>query len=96
MVIFLLFQMTIQCQFDLQFPDGETRRANRLAKWSEQKFGLTAVVPDNFDQVQPSVHPSSIKLSASDDIIDGTQLLKCCQVHTCSGYCMRPVANSNW
>ena len=38
------------CFHDLQQEDGEQKRANRLAEWAHNKFGLTASVGEGFDE----------------------------------------------
>lgn len=87
------------CHKDLQEPDGRTKRAERLAKWSSDHFGLTATVKEDFDQreITPNSSPCSIRLSdvvKSDPTTqsleeDEQNLLKFCQVHQCNGFCMR-------
>jgi Helitron helicase-like domain at N-terminus len=87
------------CHKDLQEPNGKTKRAERLAKWSSDHFGLTATVKDGFDQRQtsPNSSPCSIRLSdvvKTDPTLHSTEedeqnLLKFCQVHECNGFCMR-------
>ena len=83
------------CHNDMKYNNGEERRARRLAEWAENKFGLTASVSPNFDSVKCEVHPSSIPYSQSDPSSDADALLKSCQEHHCSGYCMRKSTNEN-
>jgi len=87
------------CHKDLQEPNGGAKRAERLAKWACDHFGLTATVKRGFDQrmTSPTSSPCSIRLS---DVVktnqtlqsieeDEQNLLKFCQVHECNGFCMR-------
>lgn len=85
-----------QCYHDLQQPDGEQLRADRLAEWAEQTFGLTASVDSEFDNRNPpgSPSPASIRFSEvpdnDEDIMeDALNLMQYCEVHSCSRFCMR-------
>jgi hypothetical protein len=84
------------CHSDMKQENGNQLRANRLAAWAETKFGLTASVDDGFDdREKPLIPPVSIRFSDlgdDDDRIheDGQQLLHYCELHQCSGFCLRP------
>ena len=82
------------CHQDTKRENGKELRAGRMAKFAEEKFGLTASVGDNFDDNNSSVHPCAIKFSESDESNDADLLLKACQIHHCSGYCMRHASHS--
>jgi len=76
--------------------DGKQQQANYLAKWAKETFGLTASVGENFDEreVTKEDNPVQIRftdLHDDDSAIynDGQDLLKFCQYHDCSGFCLR-------
>lgn len=87
------------CHDDLKDTNGKEKRANRIANWAKDNFGLTASVNDGFDNIQqnPSNSPCSIRFSdLQTDSLDSTsalndqqKLMKYCQVHECNGFCMR-------
>jgi hypothetical protein len=84
------------CHLDLQKPNGKYLRDQRLSSWAKQKFGLTASVKDGFDtrEVTPSNSPSSVRfhdICQSEETIfnDKQDLMKFCQYHNCSGFCMK-------
>ena len=83
------------CHQDLKKENGTELRAARMAEFAKRKFGLTATVTENFESLDMSVHPSSIRYSVSPPDTDGQALLKACQVHNCSGYCMRKGSNEH-
>ena len=83
------------CHRDLQKPDGEERRTQRLAEWAKKKFGLTASVSPGYNHDSSKAHPSTIRFSLSDANTDADELLKSCQEHQCSGYCMRRATNQH-
>jgi len=83
-----------QCHLDLKRENGKEIRAKRLADWAERKFGLTASVSSNFDNICTEVHPSSLPYSKANSSVDLDNLLKTCNYHECSGFCMRPVAGT--
>lgn len=71
-------------------------RANILAKWAEEKFGLTASVADGFDEipVDRSTCPSSVRFVDVSSLqpkrdLDVQSLMRHVQVHTCSNFCLR-------
>ena len=84
------------CHLDLQQPNGKEKRDARLAKWASEKFGLTAWVGDEFDLIDtcPTNSPCSIRfMDLSDEgskVHDVQKLMKFCQCHECSAYCLRP------
>ena len=79
-----------------QHPDGKQRRAEVLSEWAKEKFGLTASVSDAFEGiiVNEGNTPCRIRFTdvnnnnnkKQDDV---EQLMKFCQVHKCSGFCMK-------
>ena len=77
------------CHMDMKEKNGKVKRAERLSQCVKNKFGMTATVPDDFDDLSFTCHPSSIPYSASDETTDGASLLRHCQVHNCNGCCMR-------
>ena len=83
------------CYQDMKKEEGSKFRAKRLANWAQQKFGLTAMVPHDFEQQTKDEHPSTIRFSDSNPTNDGYRLMKECQYHDCSGFCMRPNQKTN-
>ena len=84
------------CHIELQRENGEDIRAQHLSEWARKKFGLTASVDEDFDDIDETTEPSSVQIrfmDIPDDKesirIDGQRLLKQCQMHQCSAYCMR-------
>jgi len=84
------------CYNDLQEKGGEAKRAKRLADWAESRFGLTASVGEGFDNRKIDNNNTPVQFRFSDigsdeqSIYEDTQnLLKFCQCHNCSGFCMR-------
>jgi len=84
------------CYTVLKEKNGETTRAELLSEWAESTFGLTACVDDGFDEIEicSKKSPVSIRFSdinENDESIhnDGQRLLKFCQTHTCSKFCLR-------
>jgi Helitron helicase-like domain at N-terminus len=84
------------CHEDMKKPDGKQKRAERMAAWAHDKFGLTASTTtdktcndhDNKDS------PVTIRFSDLDDdddqiLEDGERLLHACETHTCSQFCLR-------
>ena len=92
---------TIQelCHHDLHLHNGKARRDLRLAEWAEKKFGLTAMVDDGFEERDTSsFSPCSIRFQDVDPSQrneDVQNLMHFCQVHECSGFCLR-ARNKNW
>ena len=85
-----------QCYQELRKNDGGNGRAQLLAQLAETKFVLTACVNDGFDSISTDCESSpvarrfqDVSNSSSEMISDGQQLLKFCQLHQCSGYCLR-------
>ena len=62
-----------------------------MAEYAKRKFGLTALVPNvaEFDNMKMETHPCSVDYSKSDPKTDALELMKQCQVHKCTGYCLR-------
>ena len=77
--------------------DNPDERAKTLSNWANSKFGLTASVDDDFDDLSDThINPVTIRFhdvltSSDDDEIrkDGQRLLHKCELHQCSGFCMR-------
>lgn len=89
------------CHADLQEVNGQEKRAERLAKWAKDTMGMTASVEDGFDlrNQEASNSPTSFRLTdlniTEDDYLEDKQeLLKYCQVHDCSGFCLRTKSGS--
>ena len=84
------------CHLDLQEPNGKEKRDARLAKWASEKFGLTAWVGEDFDDIEtcPTNSPCSIRFMDFSDseskVEDVQKLMKFSQCHECSAYCLRP------
>lgn len=85
-----------ECHLLLREPDGEQKRADHLANWARENFGLTACVKDDFDtrNIKDSQHSVEIRFSdvnstEFDIDEDAQQLLHMCQQHKCSDFCMR-------
>ena len=86
---------------DLQ-SGGEEKRAETLSTWAEKKFGLTATVADAYNDLEVTKDntPVSIRFTDidSDDNAavkkDGQALLKFCQHHECSGFCLNKKTGS--
>ena len=86
--------MTIMelCHNDLKEENGKMKRDARLAEWAEKRFGLTATVEDGFESRMPpgKVSPCTLRYHEVDNKGEDAQdLLKACQVHQCSGFCLR-------
>lgn len=84
------------CHADLQEENGEEKRAERLGQWAKDTMGMTACVEPGFDTIQanPEFSPTArrmtdINTTESDFLEDRQELMKFCQVHICSGFCMR-------
>ena len=84
------------CHDQMQEENGKENRAKLLSEWAEDKFGLVASVDEDFDKIEidhknSPVHIRFTDLNRNEDLIkDDTQrLMKQCQVHTCSAFCMR-------
>ena len=87
---------TIQklCHEDLQQENGKIKRDNRLAEWAKRKFGLTAEVQKGFDEISIPHHKSPCTIRFTDIENNQTEqdqqdLMHVCQVHTCSGFCLK-------
>lgn len=84
------------CHNDLKFADGNEARAERLSKWAKDTMGMTAEVSDSFDDrtTDPKDSPSTIRLRDVNPYVasyedDKEDLMKYCQEHKCSGFCLR-------
>ena len=84
------------CYQDLQEVNDQEKRAERLSKWARETMGMTASVEDGFDMrtKDPTHSPTSWQLTdintTDDDFKEDIQeLLNYCQVHDCSGFCLR-------
>lgn len=85
----------------LQQDDGEQKRAEYLAKWAKNTFGLTASVGDDFEDREVGVkdglletNPVTMRFTdlgrnRMKIYNDGQDLLKFCQYHDCSGFCLK-------
>ena len=80
------------CNQLLKSDDGETKRANALAEWAKVSFGLTACVDESFQDDETS-NPVTIRFSdlkSQEEHHEDTQsLLRRCQMHECSQFCLR-------
>jgi hypothetical protein len=83
------------CHLDLKH-SGPEKRDERLSQWAEESFRMTACVDEQFDQRELNPHNSPCAKTFSD--IDNQQLsrtedeqnlMRFCQCHHCSGFCMR-------
>ena len=68
---------------------GEKKRAECLARWANSKFGLTAEMPLQEKSFVAKCHPSSQRYSDTDSYLDAAHLMQACQMHECSGFCMK-------
>jgi hypothetical protein len=81
--------------------DGEKLRAEILAQWAEGRFGLTATVSDEFDNidVEEGIHPCTMRFHDVSHTTETTQhdcerLKKAVMMHNCSQFCMRETINT--
>ena len=77
-------------------PDGENLRSQYLSKWAADKFGLTASVGPGFDDLEVDKTNTPVQFRFCDlgedehkIFQDGQKLLKFCQNHECSGFCLK-------
>ena len=84
------------CYTVMQEQNGITTRAELLSEWAESTFGLTACVDDGFDEIEicKNASPVSVRftdINKNDESVqtDGQRLLKFCQTHICSKFCLR-------
>ena len=83
------------CHLDLQQPEGDQKRAERMSDWAREYLGLTATVNDDFDKLDVSdPSPVSVRFTDVNDLPglrdeDFQKLMKAVQVHECSCFCMR-------
>lgn len=85
-----------ECYNDLKETNGHLLRENRLARWASENLGLTAWTDPGFGdhEIGDDNNPVKIRFSDVDQNelarrIDGQRLLQFCQVHECSGFCMK-------
>jgi phosphoserine aminotransferase len=67
-------------------------QAKFLASWSKKAYSYTAEVEQNFDELNINEEDSPCAEQFSDvtDVsVDGQRILKFCQNHNCSGYCLK-------
>jgi hypothetical protein len=80
-----------------QQEDGGNKRSQFLAKWAREKFGLTASVSEGFDDRDVNKDNTPVRMRFIDIDCndkhavheDGQNLLRFCQYHNCSGFCMK-------
>ena len=100
-----------QCYDDLQCEGGNHIRSQRLAKWAEESFGLTASVSEGFDSKftdykdipraekhinnPVTLRYTDLPATESVQVNDGEALLHFCELHDCSKFCLRP-GNEKW
>ena len=66
---------------------NKKEQAEFLAKWAEEKMGLTATY--NKHMKQDNADPCRKELSSVDDFkLDKMKLVDVCQMHKCSTYCL--------
>ena len=91
-------QSPYQHAYQLSLPKdtGEQARADYLSKWAKDKFGLTATVDENFDDIKDDKENSPVSVrfqdvSKDENSIynDGQHLLRAVQYHECSGFCLK-------
>lgn len=82
------------CNLDMK-NEGPEKRAETLSNWAKEAFGLVASVDDDFDSiiVGPDSNPVTVRfkdlMSEEDRRKDGQKLLKFCQTHECSYFCLK-------
>jgi hypothetical protein len=67
-------------------------QAKFLQSWSKKAYCYTAEVEQNFDDlnIDKEDSPSAEQFSDVTDLtVDGQRILKLCQNHSCSGYCLK-------
>ena len=67
-------------------------QAKFLQAWSKKAYSYTAEVEQNFDELNIDKEDSACAERFSDvaDVsVDGQRILKFCQNHSCSGYCLK-------
>jgi len=76
------------------------KRADVLGQWAADQFGLTAMVSDNFDEIEVNPKDSPVSIRFSDVMIDkesmtadAENLMKHCMMHDCSNFCLREDKN---
>ena len=86
-----------------QEDNGEAKRAQLLAEWAENKFGMTASLHPDKDRV-PECSPEDpttirfLDISKDSESIfeDGQKLLQEVEIHECSGFCMREINRNQY
>ena len=78
------------CYKALQKKNGNKLRAKTMAEWAQKRFGLTALATECCDFEKMNQHPCSLRYSESNEASDANELLTACQMHQCSGFCMKP------
>ena len=54
------------CHIELEKENGEDIRAQHLSEWAHKKFGLTASVDEDFDDINETTEPSSVQIRFMD------------------------------
>ena len=69
------------------------KKAELLKDWAEDTVGLAAAIPPQYDfegEIDKKDHPARYHLSDINNIQeDAVKLVKTCQYHICTDYCMR-------
>jgi hypothetical protein len=63
-------------------------QAKYLASWSKKAYSYTDEVEQDFDELNIDKE-DSLCAEGFSDVIDGQRILKFCQNHSCSGYCLK-------
>lgn len=91
------------CHLYLNNPDGEKERDKCLSEWAKNKFRLTAEVDESFDscEIAPEESPCNIRFSDIPNDPrsrreDENNLMRFCQCHYCSGFCLRPDSHDRY
>jgi phosphoserine aminotransferase len=74
-------------------------QAKFLASWSKKAYSYTAEVEQDFDElnIDKEDSPCAEQFSDVTDVsVDGQRILKFCQNHSCSGYCLKCRKSKKW
>ena len=78
----------------------ESIRADALGQWAADAFGLTAEVSSHFDEIEVDHDNTPITIrfgdvgTSPDDVSeDFNRIMKHCQYHNCSDFCLRDAPN---
>ena len=77
------------CYPELQKKNGNQLRAKTMAEWAQKQFGLTALATECTNMQDKDEHPCSRRYSESNGANDANELMTMCQMHHCSGFCVK-------